>query len=144
CVRVTHSTFPPVAAPGAAAAPSKTGSGLSVAQANLLRAYQNHVMLVAGSDAGNRLVIHGPTIQHELELWVKAGIPPDVALQAATYNAARFLGADNRIGSIRKDKDANLLIVEGNPLQDITLLDRISRGIYKCEIIGRPGLLQQE
>ncbi len=49
------------------------------------------VMLITGSDAGNMLVIHGPTVQHEMELWVKAGIPPAVALQAATYNAAKVL-----------------------------------------------------
>jgi len=140
----TEKQIAAVSAPVAGIAPSKKDSALPVAEANLLRAYQNHVALVAGSDAGNLLVIHGPTVQHELELWVKAGIPADVALQAATYNAARFLGAENRIGSVRVGNDANLLIVEGNPLQDITVLERISRVIYKGEIIGRPGLLQQE
>jgi imidazolonepropionase-like amidohydrolase/ABC-type multidrug transport system permease subunit len=133
--------FPDSAGGGAI---SKSGSGLSVAQGNLLRAYKNHVSLVAGSDAGNILVIHGPTVQEELSLWVKAGIPTDVALQAATYNAARFLGADNRIGSVKVGNDANLLIVEGNPLQDISVLERISRVIYRGEIVSRPGLLQQE
>ncbi len=69
---------------------------------NLLTAYQSGVLLIAGSDAGNMLVIHGPTIQNELELWVKAGIPPAVAIQAATYNAAKVLRAESRIGSIQK------------------------------------------
>ena len=58
---------------------------------NLLRAYQSGVTLIAGSDAGNMMVIHGPTVQHELELWVEAQIPAKVALQAATYNAAKAL-----------------------------------------------------
>jgi imidazolonepropionase-like amidohydrolase len=122
----------------------KVGSGFATAQANLLRAYKNHVPLVAGSDAGNPLVIHGPTVQHELELWVKAGVAPKDAIAAATYNAARFLGVENRIGSIRKGNDATLLIVEGNPLQDISVLERISRVIFKGEIVGRPGLFDQD
>ena len=100
--------------------------------------------LIAGTDAGNMLVIHGPTVQHELELWVKAGIPTEVALQAATYNAARFLGADNRIGIVRKGNEADLLIVEGNPLQDISALERISRVIFKGEVINRAELMGQE
>jgi imidazolonepropionase-like amidohydrolase/ABC-type multidrug transport system permease subunit len=124
--------------------PSHLEWGLPTAQANLLQAYQNHVPLVTGSDAGNMLVVHGPTVQHELELWVKAGIPPEVALQAATYNAARFLGADHRIGTVRKGNDADLLIVEGNPLQDISALERISRVIFKGEVINRPELMGQE
>jgi imidazolonepropionase-like amidohydrolase/ABC-type multidrug transport system permease subunit len=142
-LRDTEQKMAAYADPGGGGA-AKVGSGLATAQANLLHAYQNHVLLVAGSDAGNPLVIHGPTVQHELELWVKAGIPPEVALQAATYNAARFLGVDNRIGSIRKGNDANLLIVEGNPLQDISVLERISRVIFKGEIVGRSGLLEQD
>jgi len=122
----------------------RLGWSVAASQANLLQAYNNHVQLVAGSDAGNMLVIHGPTVQHELELWVKAGIPPGVALQAATYNAARFLGVDDRIGSVRKGNEADLLVVEGNPLQDISALERISRVIFKGEVINRAELMGQE
>ncbi len=111
---------------------------------NLLRAYQHGVSLVTGSDAGNFLVIHGPTIQHELELWVRAGIPPAVALQAATYNAARLLRAENRMGSIRVGNDADLLLVDGNPLEDITAVERISMVIFKGEQLDRSDLFNQE
>jgi imidazolonepropionase-like amidohydrolase/ABC-type multidrug transport system permease subunit len=117
---------------------------LATSQANLLQAYKDHVPLFTGTDAGNLLVVHGPTVQHELELWVKAGIPPEVALQAATYNAARLLGADQRIGRVRKGNDADLLIVEGNPLQDISALERISKVVFKGEVVNRPELLSQE
>ena len=75
---------------------------LQIGTENLKRAYKHGVTLVTGSDAGNMLVIHGPTIQHEVELWVRAGIPPAVALQAATYNAARLLRAENHIGLIHR------------------------------------------
>jgi imidazolonepropionase-like amidohydrolase/ABC-type multidrug transport system permease subunit len=117
---------------------------LDIGTQNLLRAYKNGVSLVIGSDAGNFLVIHGPTVQHELELWVRAGIPPMVALQAATYNAARLLRTDNHIGSIRVDNDADLLLVDGNPLEDITAVERISMVIFKGEQIDRSDLFNQE
>jgi imidazolonepropionase-like amidohydrolase/ABC-type multidrug transport system permease subunit len=117
---------------------------LDTGKANLVRAWKSGVTLVAGSDAGNNLVVHGPTIQHELELWVQAGIPNDVALQAATRNAARLLRADRRLGSIRKGREATLLIVEGNPLTDIHAISSISSVIFKGERVSRSGLFDQE
>ena len=116
---------------------------MQIATANLKRAYQHKVPLVVGSDAGNFLVIHGPTVQRELELWVQAGIPPAAALQAATSNAARLLGADAHIGIIRPGNDADLLIVDGNPLEDITATERISSVVFKGERIDRTELFEQ-
>jgi len=116
---------------------------MSIAIDNLKRAHQHGVPLVSGSDAGNYLVIHGPTVQHELQLWVQAGIPPTVALQAATLNSARLLKADNRIGSIRVGNDADLLVVDGNPLEDITATERISMVVFKGERISRSELFDQ-
>jgi imidazolonepropionase-like amidohydrolase/ABC-type multidrug transport system permease subunit len=117
---------------------------LPIAIDNLKRAWQHGVTLVTGSDAGNFLVIHGPTVQHEMALWVKAGIPPAVALQAATYNAARLLKADDHIGSIRVGNDADLLIVDGNPLEDISVTERISFVVFKGERIDRSSLFDQK
>jgi imidazolonepropionase-like amidohydrolase len=117
---------------------------LDIGTQNLLRAYRDGVTLVTGSDAGNFLVLHGPTVQHELALWVQAGIPPAVALQAATYNAARLLRAENHIGSIRVGNDADLLLVDGNPLEDITAVERISIVVFKGEQLDRSDLFNQE
>jgi len=116
---------------------------MSIAVDNLKRAHDHGVMLVTGSDAGNNLVIHGPTVQHELQLWVRAGIPANVALQAATLNAARFLRSENRVGSIRPGNDADLLVVDGNPLDDITATERISLVVFKGERIERSELFNQ-
>jgi imidazolonepropionase-like amidohydrolase/ABC-type multidrug transport system permease subunit len=112
--------------------------------ANLLKAWHAGVMLVTGSDAGNFLVMHGPTVQREIELWVKAGIPAEVALQAATYNAAKLLRADNRIGTIEKGKEASLLIVDGNPLQDVQALSSISIVMMKGEYVVRREIFEQK
>ncbi len=111
---------------------------------NLIAAYKAGVLLIAGSDAGNMLIIHGPTVQHELELWVKAGIPPAVALEAATFNAAKVLRAEDRIGSIQKGRDATLVLLEGDPLQDISNTERISQVMFRGERINRSELFHQE
>jgi imidazolonepropionase-like amidohydrolase len=111
---------------------------------NLVAAYKAGVTLIAGSDAGNMLVIHGPTVQHELEMWVKAGIPPMVALQAATWNAAKILRAEDRIGSIQKGRDATFVLLDGDPLEDITNTERISRVMFRGESIDRSDLFDQE
>jgi enamidase len=117
---------------------------LDVARDNLLRAYRHGVVLIAGSDAGNVLVFHGPTIQHELLLWVEAGIPVQVALNAATLNAAKALRADARLGSIEKGKDATMLVVDGNPLQDIKATEAISFVMLKGERVERAELFKPE
>jgi imidazolonepropionase-like amidohydrolase len=76
-------------------------------------------------------------------LWVQAGVPAPVALQAATYNAALLLRAENRIGSIQKGNDADLLLVDGNPLEDINAIERISIVFFKGEHLNRSELLDQ-
>jgi imidazolonepropionase-like amidohydrolase len=101
-------------------------------------------MLVTGSDAGNYLVFHGPTVQHEIELWVGAGIPPTVAMQAATDNASKLLRVSNRMGTIEKGKDATLLMVDGNPVQDVRALSSISMVLLKGERVGRSSVLSQD
>jgi imidazolonepropionase-like amidohydrolase len=83
-------------------------------------------------------------VHRELQLWVEAGIAPADALQAATYNAARLLGASNRIGLIRVGYDASLLLVDGNPLQDISATERISMVMFKGERINRADLFETQ
>src|SRR5258708_39393339 len=101
-------------------------------------------MWFRGSDGGIRLVFHGPTIQREVELWVEAGIPAAVALQAATYNAARLLGVDRRVGLIKEGYDANLLLVDGNPLKEIKQIESVQSVIFKGERISRSELLDRK
>lgn len=117
---------------------------LDTACQNLTSAWKAGVTLIAGSDAGNMLVIHGPTIQHELELWVKSGIPPAIALQAATLNAAKALRADQRIGSIQPGRDATLVILDGDPLEDISNTERIATVMFRGERIDRSELFNQD
>lgn len=123
---------------------SRYPMSLEIGGRNLVKAWRAGVMLVTGSDAGNFLVTHGPTVQHEIELWVAAGIPVEVALRAATANAAKLLRADSRIGTIEKGKEASLLVVDGNPLQDVKALSAISVVLMKGERVGRNDLFDQK
>jgi imidazolonepropionase-like amidohydrolase len=116
---------------------------LELIKQNLINAYKAGVPLITGSDAGNMLVIHGPTVQRELALWVKLGIPPAVALEAATYNAAKVLGASDRIGSIQKGRDATFVLLEGDPLADIANTERIAMVMFRGERIDRSDLFNQ-
>jgi imidazolonepropionase-like amidohydrolase len=111
---------------------------------NLVKAWQAGVLLVTGSDSGNFLVLHGPTVQREIELWVAAGIPVEVALESATSHAAKLLRADDRIGTIEKGKEASLLVVDGNPLQDVRALSSISNVFLKGERVQRSTLFEQK
>jgi imidazolonepropionase-like amidohydrolase len=117
---------------------------MAIAKDNLLRAWKAGVTLITGSDAGNMLVFHGPTVQRELQLWVEAGIPIQAALQAATINGARALRAEKRFGSLEKGKDATMLVVDGNPLIDIKAMEAISSVFFKGERVVRAELFSQE
>jgi imidazolonepropionase-like amidohydrolase len=110
---------------------------------NLLTAYQSGVTLITGSDAGNMMVIHGPTVQHELELWAKAKIPASAALEAATFNGAKVLNSDKHFGLIREGMDATFIVLDGDPLQDISATEHINAVYLRGEHIDRNDLFDQ-
>jgi len=117
---------------------------MDVAKKDLAAAAAAGVMLTMGTDSGNPQLIHGPAIHRELQLWVEAGLTPQQALQAATYNNAKLLRIDSREGLIKKGYDANLLLVDGNPLKDITSTEHIAAVIFKGERISRSELFDQQ
>jgi imidazolonepropionase-like amidohydrolase len=125
------------AAPGLAQIPALKNTA---AVKNLLSAYHAGVPLVLGTDSGNLGTFHGPAVHREMELWQDTGIPPADILKAVTSNNANLLGAGNRIGKIAKGYEANLLIVDGNPLEDIRGTRRISDVFFKGERVRRATL----
>ncbi len=76
------------------------------------------VPVVAGTDQA----VPGYSIYRELELYVKAGFTPMEAIQAATNIPARVMGVDREVGTIEKGKRADLIIVDRNPLENISNL----------------------
>jgi len=87
------------------------------------RAYRAGVKIAFGTDAA--VYPHGQNA-HEFELMVQAGMPALFALQAATTHAAELLKHDKDLGSVSAGKIADLIAVPGNPLDDISLMKRVS------------------
>ncbi|TMC77284.1 MAG: amidohydrolase family protein, partial [Chloroflexi bacterium] len=79
----------------------------------------------AGTDAGTPFNPHGD-LALELAKMVEFGLPPMLALVAATSNAARLLRMDDQIGSVEQGKLADVILVDGNPLLDIGVMRRPS------------------
>jgi imidazolonepropionase-like amidohydrolase len=75
--------------------------------------HDSGVPIVAGTDS-----LGGFALIRELELYVKAGIPPAEVLQMATLTAARAAGQGERLGSIARGKLADLILVDGDPSAD--------------------------
>jgi imidazolonepropionase-like amidohydrolase len=91
--------------------------------------------IVAGTDTVSPPVIARPSLVRELELYVEAGLTPAAALRTATADAAALLGIANRIGTIAIGKDADLILVVGDPLRDIAALRRIVNVVRRGVVI---------
>jgi len=81
--------------------------------------YDNDVNIVAGTDIPNFGLIPGKSLHHELELLVRTGIPQHEVIRIATINAAKSLELDDEIGTIELNKQADMVILSSNPLEDI-------------------------
>jgi len=112
----------------------------ATARGNLLRMARAGVKVVVGTDAGNSLVFHGPAVHRELELFVHAGLSPMEAIVAATRTAAEYLGQDDKLGTIAPGKLADMLVVNGDPLNDITCTKNIHLVVKNGVIVDRDQL----
>lgn len=93
------------------------------------RMYDAGIPILAGTDSLAGIMLH-----RELELEVRAGIPPAKALQIATFNAARLLKQESELGSIAPGKRADFVLVEGNPAVNIS-------DIRRCRVVMKNGVL---
>lgn len=79
------------------------------------------IPIVAGTDQ----TVPGYSLHREIELYVQAGFTPMEAIQAATIVPARVMGVDAEVGTLQRGKRADLIVVDGNPLQDIRSTRRV-------------------
>jgi imidazolonepropionase-like amidohydrolase len=91
--------------------------------------YDAGIPIVAGTDG-----LAGFTLQRELELYVKAGIPAPQVLQLATLGAARIMKRDQDLGSIAQGKLADLIMVDGDPTTNIS-------DIRKVKLVVKDGVV---
>jgi imidazolonepropionase-like amidohydrolase len=82
--------------------------------------YDNGVQILSGSDIPNFGLVPGASLHNELELLVEAGIEPLEVIEIATNNGATALDIDEIVGTIQPQKQADMIILSENPLENIT------------------------
>jgi len=120
--------FPPVVRPKAASVGPQI-------QETFAKAYDNGVTIAFGTDAG--VSPHG-TNALEFVYMVEGGMPEMEAIQSSTVTAARLIGMEDQLGSISAGKLADIVAVEGNPLEDISILSEISFVMKDGKVYRQP------
>ncbi|TMI72036.1 MAG: hypothetical protein E6H09_10935 [Bacteroidetes bacterium] len=100
--------------------------------------YDKGIPIVAGTDMG----FPGYSVARELELYVEAGLTPLQAIQTATITPARVMKMDQQTGSIRVGKQADLVIIDGDPLSNIRDIRNVSMVIKQGQQYD-PGTLHR-
>jgi imidazolonepropionase-like amidohydrolase len=100
----------------------KMQSVLAVGQANVKKAFVAGVKIAFGTDAA--VYPHGLNA-HEFAVYVRLGMSPLQAIQTATVNASDLLGWSAKVGTIEPGKWADIIAVDGDPLKDVTTLERV-------------------
>lgn len=98
------------------------------------------VRILAGSDSLDPYVFPGSSLHEELALLVKAGLTPIEAIQAATRNAASYLGLLDTAGTIEPGKVADLLLLDADPLADIGNTQKINAVVLSGKLIDKEGI----
>ncbi len=113
---------------------ARVAEGQATMAENLRRVRDAGIPIVLGTDAGNPLTLHGPSIYLELEAMADAGLSPMEVLVAGTRNAARAMGRAEDLGTLEPGKVADLLVLTADPLADV-------RNWRRVEAVMRGGRL---
>jgi len=105
---------------------------MPAARKNVARAFAAGVKVGFGTDAA--VYPHGLNA-HEFAVMVKLGLTPLQAIQAATINDADLLGWSDKVGTIEPGKFADIVAVDGDPLQDVTTLERVKFVMKGGEVV---------
>jgi imidazolonepropionase-like amidohydrolase len=96
------------------------------------------VGVLAGCDS----MIAGFCVHDELEAMVRGGMAPLAALQTATLNPARYLGIEQKAGSVARGRRADLVLLDANPMADIANVRRIRAVVVAGRLLDRRALDQ--
>jgi imidazolonepropionase-like amidohydrolase len=99
--------------------------------------YDNGVTILSGSDIPNFELVPGASLHHELELLVEAGIPPLEVIKIATRNGAQALGIEENVGTIVPGKQADMMILSDNPIDDISNTKKIEAVVSDGQFVDR-------
>jgi imidazolonepropionase-like amidohydrolase len=110
----------------------KAKAVMPAARKNIAHAFASGVKVAFGTDAA--VYPHGLNA-HEFAVMVKLGLPPLQAIQAATVNAADLLGWSGKVGSLEPGAWADIVAVDGDPLKDVTTLERVKFVMKGGEVV---------
>ena len=109
---------------------------LSIHEDTFRRAMKAGVKMAFGTDAGGFPWTENPA--KEFGLMVKWGMTPAQAIQSATTSAAELLGWSDQVGSIQPGRFADIVAVSGDPLSDITLLEKVDFVMKGGSVVKKP------
>src|SRR5918996_1477659 len=99
--------------------------------------YENGVTILSGTDIPNFDLVPGASLHHELELLVEAGVPPLDVIKIATRNGAQALGIEEDVGTIESGKQADMIILSDDPVDDINNTRKIEAVISDGQFVNR-------
>jgi imidazolonepropionase-like amidohydrolase len=105
---------------------ARTAERERIGAANLARIAAAGVPIAMGTDAGNPLTLHGPSVHAELEAMQASGLEPMAVVVAATANGARVLGREADLGTVEAGKIADLLVLAADPTVDVAAFRRLT------------------
>jgi len=111
---------------------AKAKAVMPEARKNVAHAFASGVKVAFGTDAA--VYPHGLNA-HEFAVMVKLGLTPLQAIQAATVNAADLLGWSGKVGSLEPGAWADIVAVDGDPLKDVTTLERVKFVMKGGEVV---------
>jgi imidazolonepropionase-like amidohydrolase len=106
----------------------------ATAAANLRQVIAAGIPVVMGTDAGNPLTLHGPSVYAELEAMQQADMSAVEVVVAATRDAARALGRGEQLGTLEKGKAADLLVLAADPAADASAFRRLELVVRGGEV----------
>ncbi len=124
-VAETAQAAAPVSADRVKALEARVTGGERIAAANLKRVLDAGIPIAMGTDAGNPLTLHGPSVYAEMEAMQAAGLSPLQVLTASTRGGATAMGRAKDFGTVEKGRLADLLIVAADPAADIANLRQV-------------------
>jgi imidazolonepropionase-like amidohydrolase len=118
-----------------------TDRRLAIGIANLGRVRQAGIEIAMGTDAGNPLTLHGPSVYWELSSMQQAGMTPMEVLVSATRNGARAMGREREFGTLEAGKLADLVVLTADPTADIANVSAI-RYVMRGGALSIPALIR--
>lgn len=106
----------------------------------IFKLQENGHGILLGSDAPQIFNVPGFSIHHEIQGMVGAGMTPDEILKSGTINPASFFDMEDTFGQVKEGLDADLILIDANPLQDLKALQQISGVFLQGKWISKTGI----